>query len=84
MGTRKLVLLLPCLLLLLLSLFSFAEARGSSRFSHTLNIRPKSTHEKEKLPNSFVGALPKSMPIPPSAPSKKHNDIGLQSSTTFP
>ncbi|KAK8538809.1 hypothetical protein V6N13_009184 [Hibiscus sabdariffa] len=81
MGSRKLVLLL---LLLVLFSFSFGEAHGSSRYSHTLNIKPKSTTTHQKLPSSFVGALPKSMPIPPSAPSKKHNEIGLQSSTTFP
>ncbi|CAN8240249.1 unnamed protein product [Cochlearia groenlandica] len=30
-------------------------------------------------PESFTGFLPKTMPIPPSAPSKKHNVYGLQS-----
>ncbi|KAJ4868059.1 Protein IDA-LIKE 5 [Raphanus sativus] len=30
-------------------------------------------------PESFSGLLPKTMPIPPSAPSKKHNVYGLQS-----
>ncbi|KFK42090.1 hypothetical protein AALP_AA2G209600 [Arabis alpina] len=30
-------------------------------------------------PESFSGFLPKTMPIPPSAPSKKHNVYGLQS-----
>lgn len=30
-------------------------------------------------PESFSGFLPKRMPIPPSAPSKKHNVYGLQS-----
>ncbi|CAN1234950.1 Protein IDA-LIKE 4 [Linum perenne] len=29
---------------------------------------------------TFMGFLPKGMPIPPSAPSRKHNGIGLQSS----
>ncbi|WZZ05732.1 hypothetical protein YC2023_091653 [Brassica napus] len=29
-------------------------------------------------PESFSGLLPKTMPIPPSAPSKKHNVYGLQ------
>ncbi|CAH2067661.1 unnamed protein product [Thlaspi arvense] len=37
-------------------------------------------------PESFSGFLPKTMPIPPSAPSKKHNVYGLQStnSQTYP
>lgn len=30
-------------------------------------------------PESFLGFLPKTLPIPPSAPSKKHNVYGLQS-----
>ncbi|XP_023644012.1 protein IDA-LIKE 5 [Capsella rubella] len=29
-------------------------------------------------PESFSGFLPKTLPIPPSAPSKKHNVYGLQ------
>ncbi|WZZ67250.1 hypothetical protein YC2023_078620 [Brassica napus] len=31
-------------------------------------------------PETFSGLLPKTMPIPPSAPSKKHNVYGLQKS----
>ncbi|CAG7904812.1 unnamed protein product [Brassica rapa] len=33
-------------------------------------------------PESFSGFLPKTMPIPPSAPSKKHNVYGLQSTNS--
>ncbi|KAF8106906.1 hypothetical protein N665_0130s0072 [Sinapis alba] len=33
-------------------------------------------------PESFSGFLPKTIPIPPSAPSKKHNVYGLQSTNS--
>nr|DAD22598.1 TPA_asm: hypothetical protein HUJ06_024061 [Nelumbo nucifera] len=34
---------------------------------------------KSQIQGYFFGFLPKATPIPPSGPSKKHNDIGLQS-----
>ncbi|XVF39111.1 hypothetical protein PTKIN_Ptkin01aG0009100 [Pterospermum kingtungense] len=81
MGSRKLLALVLWLLLLVF-LVLLGEAQGSSsRYSHRFKVHPKSHHNS---PRSIVGALPKGMPIPPSAPSKKHNGIGLQGSRTFP
>ncbi|XWS24994.1 hypothetical protein CRYUN_Cryun27aG0032400 [Craigia yunnanensis] len=81
MGSRKrLVLVLWLLLLLFMFLFGRAHD-SSSRYSHMFKVNPKS---HQNSPRSFFGALPKAMPIPPSGPSKKHNDIGLQSSRRFP
>ncbi|XVF37137.1 hypothetical protein REPUB_Repub19eG0119900 [Reevesia pubescens] len=79
MGSRKLLVLVLWLLLLL---FIFlVQAHGSSRYSHMFKLKPRSY---QNSPRSFFGALPKAMPIPPSGPSKQHNDIGLQSSRRFP
>ncbi|XVE60156.1 hypothetical protein DITRI_Ditri05aG0105100 [Diplodiscus trichospermus] len=83
MGCRSIRLVLVPWLLLLLFIFLFGQAYygSSSRYSHIFKVNPKS---HQNSPRSFFGALPKTMPIPPSGPSKKHNDIGLQSSTRFP
>ncbi|KAK8552333.1 hypothetical protein V6N13_120742 [Hibiscus sabdariffa] len=79
MGSRKLGVLVLWLLIFLLA----AAVHGSpSRYSHMFHMNPKSSHRNS--PRSFFGALPKAIPIPPSAPSRSHNDVGLQSSTTFP
>ncbi|XWS15245.1 hypothetical protein CRYUN_Cryun35bG0078200 [Craigia yunnanensis] len=81
MSSRKLLVLVLWLLLLLF-IFLLAQAHGSSsRYSHMFKVNPKS---HQKAPRNFCGALPKAMPIPPSGPSKKHNDIGFQSSGRFP
>ncbi|XVF64377.1 hypothetical protein PTKIN_Ptkin09bG0164500 [Pterospermum kingtungense] len=82
MGSRKRLILVLWVFGVLLFIILFGEAHGpSSRYSHMLKVKPK-FHQNS--PRSFFGALPKAMPIPPSAPSKKHNDIGLQNSRTFP
>ncbi|XVE95667.1 hypothetical protein REPUB_Repub02eG0118400 [Reevesia pubescens] len=81
MGSRKrLVLVLWLLLLLFILLFGQTHS-SSSRYSHMFRMKPKSF---QNSPRSFFGALPKAMPIPPSGPSKKRNDMGLQSSRRFP
>ncbi|EOY16668.1 Inflorescence deficient in abscission-like 2, putative [Theobroma cacao] len=79
MGRKRLVIVLW--LLILVFIFLFGQAHGSSRNSHMFKVNPKSHRNS---PRSFFGALPKAMPIPPSGPSKKHNDIGLQSSRRSP
>ncbi|XWS21762.1 hypothetical protein CRYUN_Cryun30bG0082000 [Craigia yunnanensis] len=79
-SRKRLVLVLWQLLLLFILLFGQAHG-SSSKYSHMFKVNPK---YHQNSPRSFFGALPKAMPIPPSAPSKKHNDIGLQSSRRFP
>ncbi|KAM7253181.1 hypothetical protein ACFE04_025799 [Oxalis oulophora] len=39
----------------------------------------KLPHNNERPSSSYEASLPKSIPIPPSGPSKKHNGIGLRS-----
>ncbi|XVE55185.1 hypothetical protein DITRI_Ditri03aG0139200 [Diplodiscus trichospermus] len=82
MGSRKLLVLVLWLLLLLF-IYLLGQAHGSSpRYSHMLKVKKPKSHQSS--PRSFLGALPKTIPIPPSGPSKKHNDIGLQNSRRFP
>ncbi|KAG2716336.1 hypothetical protein I3843_03G123400 [Carya illinoinensis] len=49
---------------------------GHCHGSRTTNVfkKPKSQHS-----GHFLGFLPRRIPIPASGPSRKHNDIGLQS-----
>ncbi|KAE8666577.1 Protein IDA-LIKE 3 [Hibiscus syriacus] len=74
MGSRK-----PLVLMFLLR-----ESAHDGSSSRVFNMNPESSHRDSQRPRSFFGALPKTIPIPPSAPSRNHNEIGLQSSTTFP
>ncbi|CAI9778029.1 unnamed protein product [Fraxinus pennsylvanica] len=46
----------------------------SARHTQFLKVKPKSLVP----PDNFYGYLPKGMPVPPSGPSRKHNDIGLR------
>ncbi|KAK7270439.1 hypothetical protein RIF29_23572 [Crotalaria pallida] len=62
------------LVLLFLTLYLFGHSYGSR------NAQVFKVHPKAQAPNHFLGFLPKAMPIPPSGPSRKHNDIGFQSS----
>ncbi|KAI3460480.1 hypothetical protein Pfo_017143 [Paulownia fortunei] len=61
------------ILLVLICIFLSGHANTAS---HTQfhKIKPK-THTS---PHIFFGALPKGVPIPPSGPSQRHNDVGLQ------
>ncbi|KAG4389750.1 hypothetical protein JHK82_015342 [Glycine max] len=62
-------------LLLLLILFLCILGHGhGSRTTNVFKLKPKSQHT-----GHFFGFLPKRIHIPFSSPSKKHNDIGLQS-----
>ncbi|KAK7353622.1 hypothetical protein VNO80_19073 [Phaseolus coccineus] len=61
------------LLLLILFLCTLGHCHGS-RATSVFKFKPKSQQR-----GHFLGFLPKRMPIPYSSPSKKHNDIGLQS-----
>lgn len=67
----------PILLLwlLLLVVFIIGDCHGSrSSRIHDTTFKPKPQNS-----GHFLGFLPKRMPIPASGPSRKHNDIGLQS-----
>ncbi|ESW15514.1 hypothetical protein PHAVU_007G078400 [Phaseolus vulgaris] len=78
MDTRYLNLVLVMLMLLVIY---FVGHSYGSRYTHQVfKVQPKG----EALPPNFFGFLPKAMPIPPSGPSRKHNGIGLQSSTGKP
>nr|AFK45340.1 unknown [Medicago truncatula] len=61
------------LLLLLLFLCIFGHCDGS-RATNVFKVKPKYEHK-----GHFFGFLPGRIPIPYSSPSRKHNDIGLQS-----
>ncbi|KAL6318439.1 hypothetical protein AAG906_041205 [Vitis piasezkii] len=76
MGKRPQILVLWLFLVLIF----LVEYSHGSRHTQVLKEKPK----PQNSPRSFFGFLPKGMPIPPSGPSKKHNDIGLQSSQQSP
>ncbi|OAY58429.1 hypothetical protein MANES_02G177000v8 [Manihot esculenta] len=69
------------LVLWLLLLASFVSHSHGSRQSSQFF---KNKAESQNPPRNFFGFLPKAMPIPPSGPSKNHNDIGLQSTKALP
>ncbi|KDP43021.1 hypothetical protein JCGZ_25207 [Jatropha curcas] len=71
------------LVLWLLLLISFVADSHCSRQTASTQIF-KFKAKNHNSPRTFFGFLPKAMPIPPSGPSKKHNDIGLQSTKPFP
>ncbi|CAL0316032.1 unnamed protein product [Lupinus luteus] len=62
------------LVMLVLMIYLFGHSYGSR---HTPLSK---AHPKSQTPNHFLGFLPKATPIPASGPSRKHNDIGFQSS----
>ncbi|KAK9012709.1 hypothetical protein V6N11_040747 [Hibiscus sabdariffa] len=72
---RQLVPLLLLWLLLTLT-FNVSHCHGSraTATNNVFKIEPKSPYV-----GHFVGFLPRHLPIPSSGPSRKHNDIGLQS-----
>ncbi|KAK4600905.1 hypothetical protein RGQ29_010489 [Quercus rubra] len=76
MGKRHLRLALWLLLMLTIMVSQTHEARHSQFFK----MNPKS----QNSPHNVFGYLPRGNPIPPSGPSKQHNDIGLQSSQQSP
>ncbi|KAF5735369.1 protein IDA-LIKE 2-like [Tripterygium wilfordii] len=53
---------------------------NGSRHTHFFKVKPTL---REKTPPStliYYDLLPKAVPIPPSGPSKEHDNIGLQTS----
>ncbi|WOL18790.1 hypothetical protein Cni_G27587 [Canna indica] len=70
-GSILVVLIIVLLLCMHASCKEIKEAASS---------RPKKTTTTTS--GDFVGFLPRSMPVPPSAPSKRHNSIGLSGRRT--
>ncbi|WOG97248.1 hypothetical protein DCAR_0416588 [Daucus carota subsp. sativus] len=61
-----------------------AAADGSRINSHVFNYKSSSSSSIPPSSSSigFLGFLPRRIPLPTSSPSRKHNDIGLQSWTS--
>ncbi|KAK9670572.1 hypothetical protein RND81_13G210300 [Saponaria officinalis] len=59
-----------------LSTFKFEQCEGlrHTNVFRTFNARPVYSNT-----GHFMGFFPKRIPVPFSAPSRKHNDLGLQS-----
>ncbi|KAL5555670.1 hypothetical protein UlMin_037906 [Ulmus minor] len=74
-STKRPVILL--LSLFIVFFFIFGHCHGS-RTTQVFKFKPSS-----QLSGHFLGFLPK-RPIPYSGPSRKHNDIGLQSRSSSP
>nr|DAD39999.1 TPA_asm: hypothetical protein HUJ06_014322 [Nelumbo nucifera] len=70
MGLRRRIMVLSLWFLLVFILFA-GQCQGSSNTQ--VFQKPRS-----QIQGYFFGFLPKAMPIPPSGPSKQHNNIGLQ------
>ncbi|KAF8011932.1 hypothetical protein BT93_I0149 [Corymbia citriodora subsp. variegata] len=69
-------------LFLLMSLLFLWHCHGSSRSTNVFKVN--GDHPKSQSIGHFSGYLPRGLPIPASGPSRKHNDIGLQSSRSSP
>lgn len=67
------------LLVMLLLMIYFVGHGYGSRHTQVFKVYPKA----KSLDSNIFGLLPKGM-VPPSGPSKKHNEIGLQSSNGKP
>ncbi|KAL8515093.1 hypothetical protein ACS0TY_013978 [Phlomoides rotata] len=63
--------LIPILLVLFIIIFTFDHANGG-RHTQFLKVKRQTRNSEDTL----TGFLPKGVPIPPSAPSRRHNDIG--------
>lgn len=71
MGKRQ-QLIIP--VLLMLCIFFTSDGANGAKHTQFLKVKP---HQPRSSPDSFFGFLPKGVPIPPSAPSERHNSIGL-------
>ncbi|RRT77208.1 hypothetical protein B296_00012433 [Ensete ventricosum] len=69
------------LLLLLLLLLRFSCCCHGAREMQVFKKKPSAERRNSGY---FTGFLPKATPVPPSAPSKHHNSIGLDRTTTAP
>ncbi|KAG5246034.1 Protein IDA [Salix suchowensis] len=72
---------LALVLWLLLITSSVGHIYGARQSQIFKMIKPSSQNSS---PSTFMGFLPKGMPVPPSGPSKRHNGIGIKSSNSLP
>ncbi|XP_019096717.1 PREDICTED: protein IDA-LIKE 4-like [Camelina sativa] len=71
----------PQSLLLLILCFFFVHNCDASRFSSSSVFyrNPNYDHHNNTMRRGhFLGFFPRHFPVPASAPSRKHNDIGIQ------
>ncbi|GFP97791.1 protein ida-like 2 [Phtheirospermum japonicum] len=77
---KRLQIITPIVLLLLL-IFSLYDHHANGvrprRTQIMMKAKPQTTQNSIKI---IFGFLPKGVAIPPSGPSRRHNDIGLKSS----
>ncbi|KAG5529145.1 hypothetical protein RHGRI_029726 [Rhododendron griersonianum] len=66
--------LVQLLWVVMVFIFAFGQCHGSRSTNVMFNVNPRSQNSGQ-----FLGFLPRSIPIPVSGPSRKHNDIGLKS-----
>jgi hypothetical protein len=71
------------------SLRRYSSSSRPQRFFKVRRPNPRNHHHQNQgfngddyPPESFSGFLPKTLPIPHSAPSRKHNVYGLQSTNS--
>ncbi|KAI4294767.1 hypothetical protein MLD38_040904 [Melastoma candidum] len=64
--------------------FFFVRHCDGSTSSTTNVLWPPQPDDNPQGIGHFLEYLPRGIPIPYSGPSRKHNDIGLQSSSTSP
>ncbi|KAB2635230.1 protein IDA-LIKE 5-like [Pyrus ussuriensis x Pyrus communis] len=83
MGKKHDLLVVVAVLLLIFLVGHTQSSRVLHRSSQVFKVmKPSSRSGHQKLhDSSFFAFLPKARPIPPSGPSRKHNAIGLQSSS---
>ncbi|XP_019082897.1 PREDICTED: protein IDA-LIKE 5-like [Camelina sativa] len=91
MGNKRRAVMILVVIMMVFS-WRMCEAEGLRRYSSSrpqrfFKVRRPNPHHHHRNqgfiyddypPESFSGFLPKTLPIPPSAPSKKHNVYGLQ------
>ncbi|KAI3418317.1 uncharacterized protein J3R85_013793 [Psidium guajava] len=70
-------------LFLLVSLLCLWHCHGSSRSTNLFKVSGGHPTKSQSI-GHFSGYLPRGLPVPASGPSRKHNDIGLQSSRSSP
>ncbi|CAL9221378.1 unnamed protein product [Arabidopsis halleri] len=77
---KRLLINAQALLLLILCLFFIHHCEASRFSSSSVFYRnPNYDHNNNSMRRGhFLGFLPRHLPVPASAPSRKHNDVGIQ------
>ncbi|EFH65369.1 hypothetical protein ARALYDRAFT_316610 [Arabidopsis lyrata subsp. lyrata] len=93
MGNKRIEAMMILVVIMMVFSWRICEAESlrrhssSSRPQRFFKVRRPNPHhhhqnqgfiDDDYPPESFSGFLPKTLPIPPSAPSRKHNVYGLQ------